>query len=59
MQKYGTNPELDKMVDSEDLEVRKKVAEQGYGWDILINDKEKEVRDACRRHKNFFSIYGR
>lgn len=35
---YGTNPELDKLVDSKKYEDRKEVAKQGYGLDILVND---------------------
>lgn len=35
---YGTNPELDKQVDSDDWNVREAVAQQGYGLDKLVND---------------------
>ena len=41
---YGTNPELDKQVDSDNMYARAKVAEQGYGLDKLINDANEEVR---------------
>lgn len=41
---YGTNPELDKQVDSDDYSIRAKVAKQGYGLDKLVNDKDFHVR---------------
>lgn len=41
---YGTDPELDKKVDSYDWNVREAVAGQGYGLDKLINDKSDWVR---------------
>ena len=44
MQKYGTDPELDKLVDSNNHDVRRKAAKQGYGLDKLVNDKSKWVR---------------
>lgn len=47
MQKYGTDPELDKLVDSNSHSNRIKAAEQGYGFDKLINDKDWHVREAC------------
>ena len=43
---YGTNPELDKLVDSDDWRVREAVAQQGYGLDKLVNDKDHDVRKA-------------
>ena len=46
MQKYGTNPELDKLVDSYYLDNRKKAARRGYGLDKLINDESSSVRIA-------------
>ena len=39
MKNYGTDPKLDELVDSGNLEARVKAAEQGYGLDKLINDK--------------------
>ena len=42
---YGTNPELDKKVDSHYFDDRYKVVKQGYGLDKLINDKAYEVRE--------------
>ncbi len=39
MKNYGTDPKLDELVDSGNLEDRVKAAEQGYGLDKLINDK--------------------
>ena len=41
---YGTDPEKDKMVKSDDWEDRLEMAEEGYGLDILINDEDWEVR---------------
>ena len=35
---YGTDPELDKQVDSDNYYVRAVAANQGYGLDKLIND---------------------
>ena len=46
MKKYGTDPELDKLVDSDDFEDRIKAAEQDYGLDKLINDENLDVRKA-------------
>ena len=43
---YGTDPKKDKMVKSDDWEDRLKMAEEGYGLDILINDKRWVVREA-------------
>lgn len=43
---YGTNPELDKQVDSDDWNVREAIAQQGYGLDKLINDSHNWVRAA-------------
>ena len=48
-QKYGTNPELDKLVVSEHSEDRITAVEQGYGLDILINDKNSYIRQAVAR----------
>lgn len=44
--KYGSDPELDKLVDSLDLDDRMKAVNEGYGYDKLINDSNKKVRDA-------------
>ena len=41
---YGTDPEKDKMVKSDDWEDRLEMAEEGYGLDVLINDEDWEVR---------------
>ena len=46
MKKYGTDPKLDKLVDSDNWEDRVSAAEQGYGLDKLINDKNSLVRGA-------------
>lgn len=42
---YGTNTELDKMVDSDDWEDRESAARHSYGLDILINDEDQGVRE--------------
>lgn len=41
---YGTDPEMDKKVDSPDSYVRAAVAKQGYGLDKLIDDPDEDVR---------------
>lgn len=41
---YGTNSEMDKLVDSKSVEDRKKAAEAGYGLDRLVDDDNFEVR---------------
>lgn len=46
-QKYGTNSELDLMVDSDNINNRCKMAEQGYGLDKLIDDECYDVYEAC------------
>ena len=46
MKAYGTDPELDKLVDSDDYNDREKAALYGYGLDILINDEFWCVREA-------------
>ena len=46
---YGTDPNLDKCVDSNDFIVRKSVAEQGYGLDKLINDESWFVRESVAK----------
>ncbi len=47
---YGTDPELDKQVDSDDINIRYKVAEQGYGLDKLVYDKEFSIRFELAKH---------
>ena len=44
MKKYGTDPKLDRLIDSDNWEDRTKAAEQGYGLDKLINDEDYHVR---------------
>ncbi len=44
MNRYGTNPKLDKLADSDNWEDRARVAEQGYALDKLINDEDYRVR---------------
>lgn len=46
---YGTNSELDKQVDSDDLRIREEVAKQGYGLDKLINDEDAWIRATVAR----------
>ena len=41
---YGTNPEKDKMIKSNNWRDRYKIAKQGYGLDVLINDEYCDVR---------------
>ena len=41
---YGTDPEKDKMVKSDYLKNRFKMAKEGYGLDVLINDEAWGVR---------------
>lgn len=43
---YGTDPDLDALVMSEDLNKRITAAERGYGLEILIGDKEPSVRES-------------
>lgn len=42
--KYGSDKELDKLVDSKSWQVRREVAKQDYGLDKLINDENIAVR---------------
>ena len=44
---YGTDPEKDKMVKSDDGEDRLEMAKEGYGLDVLINDEDYDVREAA------------
>ncbi len=53
---YGTNPELDKEVDCYNRDVRIAVAEQGYGFDKLINDEDKWVRKMVAEQGYGFDI---
>ena len=46
---YGTNPELDKKVDSDDWDVREAVARQGYGLEKLVNDNFYGIRREVAR----------
>ena len=41
---YGTFPDLDELVDSEDPKLRRRIAEQGYGLDKLKDDPDPSVR---------------
>ena len=50
MKNYGTDPKLDRLVDSDNWEDRAKVAEQGYGLDKLINDEDYFVRRTVAKH---------
>ena len=43
---YGTDPEKDEMVKSNDYRDRLEMAKEGYGLDALINDKDEDVRAA-------------
>lgn len=47
---YGSDEELDKLVDSKDREDRCAAAKQGYGLDKLINDKAWPVRLEVAKH---------
>lgn len=53
MQNYGINPQLDKLVDSENVGDRLKMAEQGYGIDKLINDEDILVQQMCLTSDNW------
>lgn len=44
LQQYGTNPELDKLVDSDRVEDRMEAAAQRYALEKLKNDKSEKVR---------------
>ena len=41
---YGTDPNIDVFVDSNNFIARKSAAEQGYGLDKLINDSDSQIR---------------
>ena len=48
--KYGTDPKMDKLVDSKDWVDRKNAARHRYGLDVLINDPDFSVRcEVARR----------
>lgn len=49
MKKYGTDPELDKLVDSDNYKDRIKAAEQKYALNKLIDDEDYEVRAVVAR----------
>lgn len=44
--RYGDNPELDKLVDSENIQDKLEAINKGYGLDKLIKDSSEEVRNA-------------
>ena len=46
---YGSNPELDKLVDDSDCRSRLTAANQGYGLDKLVSDTNRQVRIAVAR----------
>ena len=46
---YGTNPEKDKMVESNYWGDRLEMVKEGYGLDVLINDENKWVRATVAR----------
>ena len=54
---YGTDPEKDKMVKSDDWEDRLKMAEEGYGLNVLIIDKDYEVRRAVAEQGYGLNIF--
>lgn len=47
---YGSNLKLDMQVNDEDWNVRKAIAEQGYGLDKLINDENEYVHNAATKY---------
>ena len=46
---YGTDAELDQLVDSSDFSVRIRIAYQNYGLDKLINDENSKVREVVAK----------
>ena len=48
---YGSDPQLDKKVDSPSEKVRMKIARQGYGLDKLVHDPSEQVRIEVAIHK--------
>ena len=46
---YGTDPKLDELVNSDNWEIRRDAAKQGYGLDKLVNDKDWHVREAVAK----------
>lgn len=49
---YGTDPELDKLVNSDDYKERIEAAEKGYALDKLTNDSDEVVRNAAYYYLN-------
>lgn len=47
--KYGTDSDLDSIIDYDDWKERLKVAKQNYGLDVLVNDTSAMVRAAVAR----------
>ena len=54
---YGTDPEKDKMIKSDDWEDRLKMAKEGYGLNVLIIDKDYEVRRAVAEQGYGLNIF--
>ena len=46
---YGTDPKLDELVNSDNWEIRRDAAKQGYGLNKLIHDKYWDVRATVAR----------
>ncbi len=60
MKNYGTDPELDKLVNSENYEDRIEAAEQGYALDRLLFDEDIDVFEAVLDYlstNNYRSIF--
>lgn len=49
---YGTDPKLDRLVESKKISNRIKAAEQGYALDKLTNDFNEVVRNAAYEYLN-------
>lgn len=47
---YGSNLKLDMQINDEDWNVRKAIAEQGYGLDKLVNDENEYVHNAATKY---------
>ena len=54
---YGTFPDLDEMVDSDDVKDRIRIASQGYGLDKLKDDADPRVRAEVAKHGYFRSQF--
>lgn len=54
---YGTFPDLDEMVDSEDVNLRIRIASLGYGLDKLKDDAEPRVRAEVAKHGYYRSQF--